>query len=70
MDSEVDCPRIDLKGEFETLTLMVSRDTGWLYLYDADASVMLTQKDVKALLPHLQAFAEKGNLEQKESEEN
>lgn len=60
---------IDLKSEGINLTLRVSENTGWLHLCDEDGSVLLTQKNVKALLPYLQAYAETGKIKQVKSQE-
>jgi hypothetical protein len=59
-------PRIDVKGTFGALTLMISAETGWMHLYDQDDNIVLTQEDAKVLLPHLQRFAETGKIEQQE----
>jgi hypothetical protein len=49
-------------------TLRVSGDTGWLHLYDGDGSVLLTQEQVKDLLPYLQVYAETGKIKQEGGE--
>ncbi len=63
-------PHIYFSGEFDCCALALNTQSIWLRFYigsTLDEHILLSQEDVKALLPYLQSFAKKGTLEPQES---
>jgi hypothetical protein len=65
-NSTPEYPHIYFSGEFDCCALALNTQSTWLRFYigsTLDEYILLSQEDVKALLPYMQAFAENGTLE-------
>lgn len=69
-NSTPEYPHIYFSGEFDNCALALNTQSTWLRFYigsTLDDHILLSQEDIKALLPYLQSFVDSGTLEPQES---
>lgn len=69
-NSTPEYPHIYFNGEMDSCALALNTQKTWLRFYigsTLDEHILLSQNDIKAILPYLQSFAEQGTLEPQES---